>query len=237
MHNVYFFHCYSFLYLKICGPSGPKYLKGGSNPTLPYLYLLEINMVEPQWLETKPHMWDKHVPKLCCKSMAPSHKTIRNASQTKTNYCQTCRTTQIIGLFFWKMVTNSSNRCPQSFCKFKNDFCDFFFSIFKCKAATCLQLMRLRFVFSSYGNTATKWHETVPTTPAVLLWMDQGSTNILLWLLSVVKNFAKLPYFLLDQCKILSPGSTVSPEKYHSCVFFFFSITCKTLLITIVNHG
>ena len=32
MYNVYFFHCYSFLYLEICGLLGPKYLKGGSLP-------------------------------------------------------------------------------------------------------------------------------------------------------------------------------------------------------------
>ena len=39
MYNVYFFHCYSFLYLEICGLLGPKYLKGGSlpYPTLPIL--------------------------------------------------------------------------------------------------------------------------------------------------------------------------------------------------------
>ena len=32
MYNVYFFHCYSFLYREICGLLGPKYLKGGSLP-------------------------------------------------------------------------------------------------------------------------------------------------------------------------------------------------------------
>ena len=51
-----------------------------------------------------------------------------------------------------------------------------FFSIFKCKAATCLQLMGLSFPLVVILRQSGKM---VPTAP-VVLWMDQGSTNILL---------------------------------------------------------
>ena len=124
-------------------------------------------------------------------------------------------------------VTNSSNRCPQSFCKLKNDFCDFF-PIFKCKATTCLQLMCLRFVFSSsYGTLATKWCEAVPITPAVSLWMDQGSTSILLWCFVRCLKFCK--------AALIPFGSMQNPLSWLYCkswnmphLSFFFSITFKT---------
>ena len=116
---------------------------------------------------------------------------IRNTSQMKTNYCASCLTTQTVGLFCRKIVTNSAKRSPRSF---KYDFCDISW-IFKCKAATRLQLMCLRFVFSSCGSSATKsfygWTKVQPTYFCLLSKTLQKYT---------------ISYSILDQWKILTPG-------------------------------
>ena len=161
-----------------------------------------------------------HELKRCCKSMAPSHQTLRNTSPTKTNHCASCHTTQSLGLAFWKMVTSSSNRCPQSFLEFKHDFCDIF-SIFKCEAATfkiAVQVFKVcLFLLWQFCDKVAKQFPLLQQS-----YYEWTKAQPIYMLLSVVENFPKLPHFLLNQCKILSPDCTVSPGRCHSWFFFYY---------------
>ena len=107
------------------------------------------------------------------------------------------------------------------FLAFKHDFCDIW-SIFKCKAATCVQLKCLRFVFSSCGSSAIKWQNGFhcSSMPPIHGWTKAQPTYSWFFF-NYFQSFKTLPTTIVNhvQHTCSFPNLQIHWNHYHTLKF------------------